>query len=271
MATSDIYMNSRRAFTLIELLVVIAIIAILAMLLLPVLNVVKDRAKRTTCLNNLRQINLGLRMYCDDSSDNLPTAAKDAAIWSTAWNNYRGLIKNYVGLNGEPSAQDKLFACPADIFYVDARLIGTTIASGPLYGPFIVQASLHEQTNYNYSSYFFNGGISNVFGVYTNTIGVGGRKLSSIREPAKTVLIAEVPALFPYSWHQPGNSSTFGSVTYNNGAVLFLDAKNMVSFVDGHVSYIKIFWNPGPTQPGVWALAMQYNPPDGYHYKWGGD
>ena len=69
---------------MIELLVVIAIIAILAMLLLPVLNVVKDRAKRTTCLNNLRQINLGLRMYCDDSSDNLPTAAKDAAIWSTA-------------------------------------------------------------------------------------------------------------------------------------------------------------------------------------------
>src|ERR1035441_6874090 len=58
--------NSARAFTLIELLVVIAIIAILAALLLPALTAAKVRAKRIQCVNNERQIGIGLTMYCDD-------------------------------------------------------------------------------------------------------------------------------------------------------------------------------------------------------------
>jgi prepilin-type N-terminal cleavage/methylation domain-containing protein/prepilin-type processing-associated H-X9-DG protein len=66
MAQKSSARSYRHAFTLIELLVVIAIIAILAALLLPVLAQAKERANRTACLNNLKQMGLGSQMYADD-------------------------------------------------------------------------------------------------------------------------------------------------------------------------------------------------------------
>ena len=247
-------------FTLLELLVVIAIIGVLAALFFPVLGGAKAEGKRTACFNNVRQINLGIRMYCDDSNDVAPVTANPGQ--RTPLLAYKQLMKSYVGLKGRSSPQDLLFACTADIFYYtearDSRGFNNLWQT--------VWQSQHDQSRYDYSSYWFNG-----CNFHTNDnpqgafyLGIAGCKIAAIKEPGKTVMVAESPAFYPYSWHEPRKP-----IRQPVGEVppMFLDAKDVVGFVDGHANYIKMYFEEVPGN----LFSVLYDPPPGYDYKWSGD
>jgi prepilin-type N-terminal cleavage/methylation domain-containing protein/prepilin-type processing-associated H-X9-DG protein len=244
-------MRNTQGFTLIELLTVMAIIAILASLLLPTVAIVKGRAKRVGCENNLRQINLGVLMYCDDSHDFSPSPGSATVTnFFTLYSGYKKRILSYVA--ARDGATNALFACPSDAFFPNF----ITNSPPPLQ---YVQTSFHDTSFSGFSSYMFNGGdnITRSFGAFEVTPpGLTGVKLGSIKHPARTVLVIESSAAAPWSWHAPSTE------------LRFKDAKNMVSFADGHVSYIKIYWNSAPYPGGTESLAVQYDPPANYEYQW---
>ena len=116
--------SESKGFTLVELLVVIAIIGVLVALLLPAVQAAREAARRTQCVNNLKQIGIGLHNY-HDVLGTLPPGA----IWFGASTNNRGSI--YVHLlpfiEQQPLYNQFTFTQPPENESVGGVLLASTI------------------------------------------------------------------------------------------------------------------------------------------------
>ena len=230
----------KRAFTLIEALVVIAVIAVLAALLLPALSRGKNVAKRSSCLSQVHQINLAFHMYADDHNDSFRAVSNKEPIYVS----YKDSIQSYLLRSGTNHAE-RLFACPSDDFNCDDPQIKDLFS---FWEPTPSGKGFCQQATTHYSSYAFNGEAPGA-----SESRAAQKIFSNVREPSRLVLVCELSGAFGLSSHERTEPYQFNR------------AKNVMSFVDGHVSYIPIFWNGVRGFEGISAF---YEPPPGYDYKW---
>jgi prepilin-type N-terminal cleavage/methylation domain-containing protein/prepilin-type processing-associated H-X9-DG protein len=241
---SQTFNNHKKAFTLIELLVVIAIIAILAGLLLPALAKAKAKGQQAACINDEKQLELGMAMYLDSNNNIFPDCGSrnSYGFQKTDWIYWRSgaaampayPIQNSLIVQGIGSFNSNLFRCPAD--KDEKGRIAYTPADGN---------GLYE---YSYSMTSFVDGNNNDHGITSITVG-GVETIfrsTSIVSPASKIMFAE----------EQTSLSAIGEVSNSGGTIIddgrwavtatgssdFLTSrhgkKGDVGYADGHVKAI---------------------------------
>jgi prepilin-type processing-associated H-X9-DG protein len=230
---------------LIELLVVIAIIAILAALVLPVLSAAKKRAAQASCINNLKQLGLGMKIYVDDNHDNFPGIAsrmygyhpEDWIYWRTNTALFPPFEKSPI-LTSIPGLQKPSLRCPLDLSDVD-RLDDSQLQDG--YGPYLFSYSFN---GFGLDDDGNNRGMSSVVDGSGGTPILHSFKESSVKNPSSKIMLAEEPAARNTRESEDGNdmindgrwipaAGITGSVS--DPLTIRHGGKADVAFADGHV------------------------------------
>lgn len=236
-------------FTLIELLIVIAIIGILASMLLPSLAKGKEKAMMTECLNNLRQIGIGVKLYVDDNQGRFPgITAIDPDTQNLA------VTHSPISLGGnDPDAQhtncfwrakcrplysylkpSKVFRCAAD-----KGMVADGCCECSHLKP-TVWETLGCSYAYNAGNlpYLTGGGFKEQPDDPVN--GIANKRETWVNSPTRYILLFEPPArLFGcpptapmwYQWHYVRGSSDI-----DDPQTARQDFISPIAFVDGHVA-----------------------------------
>ena len=158
--------RSPSAFTLIELLVVIAIIGLLAAILFPVFGRVRENAKRSSCLSNMKQIMMGTVQYTQDNDERIPILVSVTVPGEYPW--FQRL---------QPYVKSKsVFHCPSDLDPLSIKISGAVPAADKF--PTSYAANI-------YSSIYLTG---------ASFVNTSGLNLSQVLLPSTTVYITEAGA-----------------------------------------------------------------------------
>lgn len=174
-------MNSQKSrkslsFTLIELLVVIAIIAILAAMLLPALNSARGKARQSQCINNQKQILLGMLAYTDTHGGFLPPRGGSGTITSWAEIMWR-----------DKAIEGKNFICPEAATYKYVAQIPSQTPNHFSWG----------HVTYGGNPYFIDSGEISVI-----------QRFDSVRSPSTTVALGDIDG------NTIGSAAPRGSLLY---------------------------------------------------------
>ncbi len=223
------YEKPLAGFTATDLLVTVAVVSFFAAFLLTVAVAARQKARLARCTSNLRQVGAAVLSFAKEHNQTLPTISPgdNRPLW---WF-YKEQVKAYAGLPGPSSTNDVVFSCPSDRGYSD-----------PI--PF------HRNARFDFGSYVFNGvtmpGVPHI----------AGWPVSAIKKPQRTLLVMEWTAHAPLSWHK--------SKTGKNNQPFYCDARSVTAFVDGHVSFTKIYYDG-------YNAAFTQDPLPGYDYQYSGN
>ena len=206
----------KNSFTLIELLVVIAIIAILAGMLLPALSSVKENGRRTTCVNNIRQVGLSAQRYADDNKSWFPhgnySTNANYLFWSR---DISGCLGSYIsatnGKSGITNA-DPILICPN----------GSRKALKPVVST--------ENFSYAFNRYMASSG---------DWI---GQNRDKVKNPSGRMLLSECGYDDWKSLPPSGGTGTRGWATHQQDRTYYTafrhNKRATVAYVDGHVQIL---------------------------------